>query len=411
MAVLGGDAPFHARSPYTATATIRQPDGTKSEEYGVTSEERREARYQRRKANRARKKQERYGNCDCFDSVFSYGNLYQSYRKCRKDVSWKSSVQKYITQAPLAVEQTFQQLHAGKFRTSGFVEFNIHERGKTRHIRSVTINERVVQRCLCDCALMPVLSSSFIHDNGASRLGKGYSFAIRRLSQHLREHYRKHGTDGYILLYDFSKFFDSISHALVKDIVRKEFTDERIIRLTDHFIDAFGNVGLGLGSQVSQILALAAADRLDHYVKETCRIRGYGRYMDDGYLIHFDKDYLRRCLDGMRKICDELGITLNEKKTQIIKLSHGFTWLKVKFFLLPTGRVVRKMNRTSITKARQKLKAMRNMVETGKLTHDDVYASWQSWQAYSRQFNAYRTRQSIGKIYDDLFVMPMLNHT
>ena len=411
MAVLGGDVPFHARSPYTATVTIQQPDRAKSEEYGVTSEERREARYQRRKANRAKKKQEQYGNCDCFDSVFSYGNLYQSYRKCRKDVAWKASVQKYITQAPLLVEQTYQQLHTGKFRTKGFVEFDINERGKKRHIRSVTINERVVQRCLCDYALMPVLSRSFIHDNGASRLGKGYSFAIRRLSQHLHEHYRQHGTDGYILLFDFRKYFDSISHELVKRLMRREISDDRLLALADHFVDAFGDVGLGLGSQVSQILALAAADRLDHYVKETCRIRGYGRYMDDGYLIHFDKDYLRRCLDGMRKICDELGITLNEKKTQIVKLSHGFTWLKVKFFLLPSGRVVRKMNRGSITKARQKLKAMRNMVEAGKLTYDDVYASWQSWQAYSRQFDAYRTRQSIGQLYDELFVMPMLNHT
>lgn len=409
MAVLGGDAPFHARSPYTATATTRQPDEAKSEVNAVTSEERREARYQRRKANRARKKRERYENCCCFDTVFTYGNLYQSYRKCRKEVAWKSSVQKYITQAPLYVEQTFQQLHAGKFRSKGFVEFDINERGKTRHIRSVTINERIVQRTLCDYALMPVLSRSFVYDNGASRLGKGYSFAIRRLSQHLREHYRKNGTEGYILLYDFKKFFDSISHELVKRLMRREISDDRLLALADHFVDAFGDVGLGLGSQVSQILALAAANRLDHYCKEVCRIRGYGRYMDDGYLIHRDKDYLRRCLDGMRKVCDDLGITLNAKKTQIIKLSHGFTWLKVKFYLLPTGRVVRKMNRGSITKARQKLKAMREMVEAGKLTYDDVYASWQSWQAYAKQFDAYRTRQSVAAIYDELFVLPMLN--
>lgn len=397
--------------PTPLYATIRQRYGARSEETTVTSEERREARYQRRKAHRVKKKQEQYGCCDCFDSVFSYGNLYSSYRKCRKNVAWKSSVQRYITQAPLIVEQTYQRLQSGRFRTSGFVEFNINERGKTRHIRSVTINERVVQRTLCDYAIVPMLSRSFVYDNGASRIGKGYSFAIRRLTQHLQEHYRKFGTDGYILLFDFSKFFDSVSHELVKSILRKQFSDERILRLTDHFIDAFGDTGLGLGSQISQILALASADRLDHFVKEICRIRGYGRYMDDGYLIHPDKDYLRQCLDGMRAICDELGIRLNEKKTQIVKIAHGFTWLKVKFFLLPSGRVVRKMNRGSITKARQKLKALRRMVDAGKLTYDDVYASWQSWQAYSRQFDAYRTRQSVGKSYDDLFVMPMLNHT
>ena len=374
----------------------------------MTSEERKEARYQRRRAKRIQKKQEKYGLCDDFESVFSYANLYQSYRKCRKGVAWKSSVQKYITQAPLLVEQTHRVLHTGKFRTSGFVEFDINERGKTRHIRSVTINERVVQRCLCDNALTPMLARSFIYDNGASRVNKGYSFAIRRLTQHLHEHYRKHGTEGYILLFDFRKFFDSISHELVKKLLRQEFSDERILRLADHFIDAFGSVGLGLGSQVSQILALASANRLDHYIKEVCRIRGYGRYMDDGYLIHSDKSYLKQCLAGMRFICDELGITLNEKKTQIVKLSHGFTWLKVKFYISPTGRVIRKMNHDSITKVRQKLKSLREMVDIGKLTVEDVYASWQSWQAYSKQFNAFRTRVSIGQLYNELFVSSSL---
>lgn len=374
----------------------------------MTSKERKEARYQRRRAKRIQKKQEKYGLCDEFESVFSYANLYKSYRKCRKGVAWKASVQKYITQAPLLVEQTHQALHNGKFRTSGFVEFDINERGKTRHIRSVTINERVVQRCLCDNALMPMLARSFIYDNGASRINKGYSFAIRRLTQHLHEHYRKHGTEGYILLFDFRKFFDSISHELVKKLLRKEFSDERILRLADHFIDAFGSVGLGLGSQVSQILALASANRLDHYIKEVCRIRGYGRYMDDGYLIHPDKSYLKQCLTGMRFICDELGITLNEKKTQIVKLSHGFTWLKVKFYISPTGRIIRKMNHDSITKVRQKLKSLREMVDIGKLTVEDVYASWQSWQAYSKQFNAFRTRMSIGQLYNELFVSSSL---
>ena len=370
----------------------------------MTSEERKEARFQRRKAARAEKKAACCGQSDNFDWVFSYEHLYHSYKMCRRNVGWKASVQKYINNAPINVYQTWQRLQAGKYRTSGFFEFDLMERGKKRHIRSVTIGERIVQRCLCDYALVPVLGRTYIYDNGASMANKGYSFAVDRLCQHLRQHYRKHGTEGYVLLFDFSKFFDRVSHRVVKAVLHKEFSDERIIKLTEHFIDAFGDVGLGLGSQISQVLALASANRLDHYIQEQCRIGSYGRYMDDGYLIHPSKEYLQKCLEGIRRICEELEITLNEKKTQIVKLSHGFTFLKVRFFLLPGGRIVRKIYHCSVTRMRRKLKSYQRFVAAGKMTMDDVYQSWQSWKAYASNFNAWHTIQSMAALYNKLFI-------
>lgn len=370
----------------------------------MTSEERKEARFQRRKAARAEKKAACCGQSDNFDWVFSYEHLYHSYKMCRRNVGWKASVQKYITNAPINVYQTWQRLQAGKYRTSGFFEFDLMERGKKRHIRSVTIGERIVQRCLCDYALVPVLGRTYIYDNGASMANKGYSFAVDRLCQHLRQHYRRHGTEGYVLLFDFSKFFDRVSHRVVKAVLHKEFSDERIIKLTEHFIDAFGDVGLGLGSQISQVLALASANRLDHYIQEQCRIGSYGRYMDDGYLIHPSKEYLQKCLEGIRRICEELEITLNEKKTQIVKLSHGFTFLKVRFFLLPGGRIVRKICHCSVTRMRRKLKSYQRFVAAGKMTMDDVYQSWQSWKAYASNFNAWHTIQSMAALYNKLFI-------
>lgn len=378
----------------------------------MTSEERKEARFRRRQARRAERKAANCAPNDCFDWVFSYDHLYHSYKMCRRGVAWKASVQKYITQAPLNVYQTEVQLQNGKFKTTGFTEFDLYERGKHRHIRSVGINERVVQRCLCDYALVPMLTRTFVYDNGASMERKGYSFAINRLCQHLREHYRKHGAEGYVLLFDFSKFFDRVSHRLVKRIIHREFTDERIIKITEHFVEAFGDVGLGLGSQISQIFALASANRLDHYIKEVCQIRGYGRYMDDGYLIHPSKEHLHRCLEGIKAICNELEITLNTKKTQIVKLSHGFTFLKVRFFLLDSGKIVRKIYRRSVTKMRQKLKAFRRMVDEGILSYDDVYQSFQSWKSYAMNFDAYHTIQNLNTLYDRLFIamLPQTEH-
>lgn len=370
----------------------------------MTSEERREARYHRRVAKRAAKKAAKCEQCDDFEQVFSYEHLYRAYQKSRRNVSWKASVQKYIAQAPTNIGSAHARLMNGTFRSSGFMEFDICERGKVRHIRSVHIEERVVQRCLCDYSLVPVLSRTFIYDNGASLVNRGYSFSVRRLTQHLQEHYRKYGTDGYILKFDFSKFFDRVSHELIKRIVRHEFTDERLIALIDHFVDAFGDVGLGLGSQISQTFALAAANRLDHFVKEVLHIKHYGRYMDDGYLIHPSKEYLKTCLAAIKQICEMLDLTLNEKKTQIIKLSHGFTFLKIKFILTDTGRVVKKIYRRSVTKMRQKLKSFYRLYRNGVMTAADVYASFQSWKAYSQNFDAYRTCRNMGALYDNLFI-------
>ena len=395
---------LHAQWSYAAIATISQRYRVRG--FVMTSEERKEARYQRRRARRLEKKRAAIAAADNYERTFCYKNLYQAYRKCRKGVAWKSSVQRYIATAPLSVYHTYQRLQNGSYRSPGFFEFDLYERGKHRHIRSTVIGERVVQRCLCDNALVPILERSLIYDNGASMKDKGYSFAVRRMVQHLREHYRKHGNNGYILLFDFRKFFDNVSHQLVKRILRNQFTDERLLRIIEHFVDAFGDVGLGLGSQISQVLALASASDLDHLIKDKFSIRGNARYMDDGYIIHTDKDYLRRILGAIQDICTELEIVLNVKKTQIVKLSHGFTWLKIRVFLTSTGKVVRKIYKRSVTKQRKKLKKLHKRYRLGLVTKEDIYQNWQSWCSYARNFNAYFTIKNMERLFNQLFVFP-----
>ena len=374
----------------------------------MTSEERRQGRYERRQKKRMEKKA-RLSKHDNFDEVFSYENLYKAYRQCRKNVGWKRSTQRYIFQAPLNVYRTRKRLMNGTFRSDGFFEFDIHERGKIRHIRSVTISERVVQRCLCDNALIPMIDRTFIYDNGATQKNRGYHFQMNRLKSHLQKHYRKYGSDGYILLFDFSKFFDRIDHGVIQRTMEREFTDKRIKSLAKHFVDCFGEEGVGLGSQVSQTYALASANRIDHFFKEYARIKYYGRYMDDGYIIHTSKDYLKRCLRWLKAMCKRFHIVLNEKKTKIVKLTHGFTWLKCRWYLTKTGKVIKKINKKSITRERRKLKKFLRMVESGIMTYQDVYTAFQSWRAYARNFDAYHTIERMESLYTLLFVFPERN--
>lgn len=230
----------------------------------MNSTERHEARYQRRKAARIEKKAKALKEFGDFGAVFSFDHLYASYRASIKGVGWKASTQRYKSSALAHIAKTQEELLTGKYRSRGFYEFDLVERGKPRHIRSVHISERVVQRCLCDYCLVPALSKSFIYDNGASLPGKGYDFAVSRVTRFLADHYRRYGNEGYALIFDFSKYFDTAHHEPIFEQFRRSGIDGNLVRLSEYFISNFGDVGLGLGSQVSQIAALALPNKIDH---------------------------------------------------------------------------------------------------------------------------------------------------
>lgn len=369
---------------------------------GMTSEERHELRYQRRKAARLKKRRELHPGADNYYAVFTFKNLWKSYRNCRKNVAWKGSVQRYIFSAPIRVQRTHRKLMQFKYKCVVPHEWDTYERGKPRHIKSVPIGERVVQRCLADNSLVPVLGKTFIYDNGACMKDKGYTFAINRLEKHLHQYYRKHGSEGYILLYDFSKFYENVDHDLIRFILRKLFSDPRNLGMVDNILATFGK-GLGLGSQISQILALASANALDHQAKEVMKIEGYARYNDDGYMIHPSKKYLQKCLRYMKRICDILHIKLNEKKTQIVKLTHGFKFLKARVYLTATGKVIKKVGKRNIVRERRKLKKLRKKLDEGLVDWKHIKMQYQSWRSWTSNFNAFWTIQSMDKLYYQIY--------
>ena len=92
------------------------------------------------------------------------------------------------------------------------------------------------------------------------------------------------------------------------------------------------------------------------------------------------------------------------KKTQIVRLSHGFTWLKVRFFLTDSGKVVRKIYKRSITVMRRKLKKLHGKLLSGGMSPRDIRATWQSWKSYAEKFNARHTIKNMEKLYQELFI-------
>lgn len=218
----------------------------------------------------------------------------------------------------------------------------------------------------------------------------------------MARHFRKHGTDGYILLVDISKYFASIDHEHAKEIL-EQFDDPRLKALGTHFVDRQGEVGLGLGDEPNQIHAVAYLSPIDHFVTECCGVEAYGRYMDDLYAIHTSKEHLQTVLGCIEALCAARGMRLNTKKTRIVKLSRGFTFLKKRFFYSETGKVVVKPCRSSITKMRRKLKAMAKLVGRGAMTEEQAYAAYQSWRGSMKHIDAQKTVESMDALYRELF--------
>lgn len=340
-----------------------------------------------------------------YDEVFTYEHLFDAFKKSKKGVAWKGTVQSYDQHSISRVSKTYQDLKQRKVKTGHFFHFDIMERGKTRHIKSVGIDERVIQRCLCDYSLVPILSSKFIYDNSACVKGKGMHFAIRRLKHFLHNYYLKYGdNEGYILQFDFSKYFDHIPHQKLIDMVSKVIKDKDIVNLYAQLVNDFeGDYGLGLGSQISQISALYYPHDIDNKFSYDNEIFAYARYMDDGYMISRSKKKLQECMKVLKQMCDELEIKLNPKKTQIFKMTTTMEFLKSRVRMYPNGRITVKPNRRNVTRNRRKLKKLKKKLDDGEVTMESVKMIFKTTVGNFKYFNAYKTMLNYIRLFIDLF--------
>ena len=375
---------------------------------------------------------------ELFDKVTNANSLYSAYVLARKNSDWKSSVQKYGMNALLNIFHTQRELRAGEYRQMPFVEFTLHERGKTRRIKSLHIRDRVIQRALCDQVLIPVLTPSLTYDNGASIKGKGITFTRNRFKAHLEKFYRKYGLDGYVLKLDFSKYFDNIDHAKVKALIAEKVDDPLAMRLVSDLIDSFRldvsaltdnereklkttpvnlltmprseegahmlNRSVGIGSQISQVIGIYLPNKIDNFVISTPGVFSHDRYMDDSMTLAHDKGVLLKVLESVRALAKQLGIFINERKTAIIPLRAGFTFLQIRYQIFKGGRIVKKLNPQAFYREQRKLRVYAGMLAAKRLNHRDVATFVQSWYGNAKNFNNHRKlRKTIG-VYNKLFL-------
>lgn len=345
----------------------------------MNSDERRKARRARRDAKRAANRAKRcaaltISNAACID------NIHEAARDAAKGVRWKASVQRYMTHSLRNSLYARRDLLAGNDIRKGFVRFHVIERGKDRAIAAPRFSERVIQKAVTRAVMAPAVWPTLTPGCAANMRGRGTDYALMRLKGQLAKHYRRHGAEGYVLLMDFSDYFGTIDHGTALDLVRRTLADPAAVEFMRLQIEANGRIGLGLGSEPNQALAVAIPSPLDHLGERWRGIEASGRYMDDSYFIALDKETLWRFLDAARALCSSLGITVNERKTRVVKLTRGFTFLKKRFRFTESGRIVVTPIPKSLARERRKLRIHARMVAEGSMALEQAYVSYMSFR-------------------------------
>lgn len=345
----------------------------------MNSDERRKARRARRDAKRAANRAKRCAALTISNAA-RLDNIHEAARDAAKGVRWKASVQRYMIHSLRNSLYARRDLLAGNDIRKGFVRFHVIERGKDRAIAAPRFSERVIQKAVTRAVMAPAVWPTLTPGCAANMRGRGTDYALMRLKGQLAEHYRRHGAEGYVLLMDFSDYFGTIDHGTALDLVRRTLTGPAAVEFMRLQIEANGRIGLGLGSEPNQALAVAIPSPLDHLGERWRGIEASGRYMDDSYFIALDKETLWRFLDAARALCSSLGITVNERKTRVVKLTRGFTFLKKRFRFAGSGRIVVTPIPKSLARERRKLRIHARMVAEGSMTLEQAYVSYMSFR-------------------------------
>lgn len=329
--------------------------------------------------------------------------------ECTRQSRWKETTQRYLSNMLAKNLELQEQVLSGTYRVSPTVDFTLNERGHIRQIEAPVVRDRIVQKTLMKHVLTPSIRPHLIYDNYASLSQRGTAFARNRFEVLLHKYIRKHGTDGYILLIDVKKYFGNIDHDVLKQMIAPRLKGEpqETIDLIHYMIDTSSKTekGLNLGSECPQIFAVYYLNPIDHFVKVVRGVKYYGRYMDDIFVIGQSKAELASLLKEIGEQLALLRLEINYEKTHITKLTHGFTWLQIKYNVTRTGKLLKRMSHNKVARERRRLKAFRRMMDAGQMTENGIWEAYQSWRGtVVRDHNAcYQTIVNIDKLYASLF--------
>lgn len=380
---------------------------------------------------------------DCKSIICDANNLYEAYLKTIKGSKWKETTQKFALNYLRNIFRLVKLLSKESYFPGEEGEYVLNERGKLRSITTLQPMDRSVRHIICDDVLLPEVEKKIIYDNGASIKHRGVGHARKRFEVHIHKAFEEYGTNElYCLFGDFTKFYDNILHEIAKKqlldlfeydeyldwiltIIFKNFEVDVSYMSDKDFESCISDIfnrldyrkipkelkngtrfmkkSVNIGDQLSQIIGVFYPHRIDTYVKFVRSMKYYGRYMDDFHLISNSKEELISVFEGMCEIADDLKIHINTKKTYIGRLDRVNKYLQIKYTLVDSGHVIKRINSKRVTKMRQKMKGLKRKLDSGETDYERIEEMFRSWMGSFYKIMSKDQRKQLIKLFEDLF--------
>jgi RNA-directed DNA polymerase len=277
-----------------------------------------------------------------YESIISVENLLEAWKEFVRGKRHRVDVQEFELHLMGNVLSLHRDLAAKIYKHSPYEAFNISD-PKPRNIHKAAVRDRLLHHALYR-KLYPFFDKTFVPHSYSCRRGKGGHKALDCFRSFAYQVSRNHTRTVWVLKCDIRRFFASIDHSCLIEILRRSIKDEGILWLLSQIVGSFHStgqgVGLPLGNLTSQLLVNIYMNEFDLYVARYPRFKHYIRYADDFVFMSADKRGLVELLPNIRNfLWNELRLTLHPDKVSLRPVASGVDFLGWVHF--PDHRVLR----------------------------------------------------------------------
>ncbi|MBI5413212.1 hypothetical protein HZA42_02570 [Candidatus Peregrinibacteria bacterium] len=284
----------------------------------------------------------------------SLENLFRAWNEFKKGKEKKADVQEFALNLEDNLFELHHKLLDGTYQHSAYASFFVQD-PKLRHIHKAHVVDRVLHHAIMNI-IEPIFEKGFIFDSYSSRKGKGTHKAVRRFRQFAWRLSRNNTRTVWALQCDIRRFFDSIDHEILKNLIQRKIDDERAMDLISGLIDSFcveKEKGMPLGNVTSQLFSNIYLNPFDQFIKRKLRVPFYLRYADDFVILAEENIFLERLIPIIADFLKEkLALRLHPKKIKIGKWNQGVDFLG--YISLPHYTLVRTKTKRRMLKKIQK---------------------------------------------------------
>lgn len=316
---------------------------------------------------------------DIFDKVISLENLRLADEKARKGKLHSYGVQLHDKNREANLLSLHESLKNGTFKTSKYHIFKIYEPKEREIFRLPYFPDRILHHAIMN-VLEPIWVSVFNKDTYSCIKNRGIHACAKNV-----KHALKQDPDGtrYCLKIDVRKFYPSIDHEILKQVVRRKIKDGRLLALLDEIIDPVPS-GVPIGNYLSQYFANLYMAYFDHWLKETKGVKYYWRYADDIVILAPNKEVLHSLLHDIRAyLRDNLKLKVKRNYQVFPVDSRGIDFLGYVFYHSHT--LLRKSIKQKL--CRRVAKLNKRKVAPTKEQYKQQICSWWGWCKYCDSIN------------------------